>query len=632
MDFADFYEATSHRTLRYAYGLTGDLQQAQDVTQEAYARAWQRWRQVSGYDNAEAWLRLVVNRLVQDWWRHLRVRSRTRLEPPPDVAAPSEDAVVLAAALKQLPKAQSRALALHYLLDLPVAEIAAETGVSDNTVRSWLARGRAGLADRLRDEADAATVPPVHDVTDVGRRRRRTRMAATVTAAGLAVLLVLGIAVAVVRAKRPDHPVTPAPTGTTMRKIGAPVPVDGNLMTLIAGGRAYIAEYRGTTLRMVAQDAQTGRLLWTQTIPRRQGHGTQLTALRDALVVNDMTDALADTARSRITVLDSATGAVRWSYELANNPDTTSGVEDIEAAMFTAPVMMVVNDRTWVIRGLDWRTGQPRWTLSGRGFPLTPVVSRTSGLVNSLFNDFDPATAPPNFYLFEPGGVLREYAAATGRPTGHVWRGLPEDAESRQPLVSRGKLYLTTDTQVSTFDLGGDGPSVGYTAHPVAAGTRLTSRLSQARPCAGDAICVTDCGDRHEEQGINPCLLVLLRPGAAPITQDIADSGAIFAIRDSVYIDQGGIFDSRLRDLKPPELAGAITIGVDDTGRALVYSAPDPHALQELEAMRFWMFDPATRKVTDLGGLTAVPGPLVMGDQRVLIRTAQGMQLFAYAR
>jgi DNA-directed RNA polymerase specialized sigma24 family protein len=84
--------------------------QAQDVTQEAYARARQRWRQVSGYDNIEAWLRLVVNRLVQDWWRQLRVRSRTRLEPPAPLPAPFEDTVMLAAALRVV---SARVLAGH---------------------------------------------------------------------------------------------------------------------------------------------------------------------------------------------------------------------------------------------------------------------------------------------------------------------------------------------------------------------------------------------------------------------------------------------------------------------------------------------------------------------------------------
>ncbi|NUS56267.1 MAG: SigE family RNA polymerase sigma factor, partial [Streptomycetaceae bacterium] len=156
MDFAEFYRATSPRTLRYAYGLTGDLPQAQDLVQEAYARAWQRWRQVSGYDDAEAWLRLVVTRLVFDWWRHLGVRrkapaARERVVPPP-----SEDTVLLTTALRQLPEPQRRALALFYLLDLSVAEIAAETGVAEGTVKSWLSRGRAGLAAALREEADAA--------------------------------------------------------------------------------------------------------------------------------------------------------------------------------------------------------------------------------------------------------------------------------------------------------------------------------------------------------------------------------------------------------------------------------------------------------------------------------------------
>src|SRR5262245_11616292 len=103
MDFAEFYRATSARTLRYAYGLTGELQQAQDVTQEAYVRAWQRWGEVSEYDNSEAWLRLVINRQVIDWWKHLRVRRNTRYERQADLPAPSEDTVLVTTALRQLP-------------------------------------------------------------------------------------------------------------------------------------------------------------------------------------------------------------------------------------------------------------------------------------------------------------------------------------------------------------------------------------------------------------------------------------------------------------------------------------------------------------------------------------------------
>ncbi|HEX2771467.1 MAG TPA: SigE family RNA polymerase sigma factor [Micromonosporaceae bacterium] len=149
--FDAFYRGTSTRLLRYAYGLTGDPAEAQDLVQETYARAWQRWRQVSGYDDTEAWLRLVATRLATDRWRRLAVR-RSRAERPSDpVAPPSEDTVLLVAALRTLPVAHRRALALHYLLDRSVADIAAETGASVNTVKSWLARGRTGLATALGD-------------------------------------------------------------------------------------------------------------------------------------------------------------------------------------------------------------------------------------------------------------------------------------------------------------------------------------------------------------------------------------------------------------------------------------------------------------------------------------------------
>ncbi|WP_328461521.1 SigE family RNA polymerase sigma factor [Actinoplanes sp. NBC_00393] len=151
MDFDGFYRDTSRRLMRYAYGLTGDAGEAQDLVQEAYARAWQRWRRVSRYEDPEAWLRLVVNRLSTDRWRRLFVRrDRAAAEPPrPPVAPPSENTVLLVAAMRTLPAAHRNALALHYLLDRSIADIAAETGVSIGTVKSWLSRGRAGLATAL---------------------------------------------------------------------------------------------------------------------------------------------------------------------------------------------------------------------------------------------------------------------------------------------------------------------------------------------------------------------------------------------------------------------------------------------------------------------------------------------------
>lgn len=152
-EFDDFYRDTSRRLLRYAYGLSGDPAEAQDLVQEAYARAWQRWRRLSRYEDPEAWLRLVVNRLSADRWRRLGVRrARQAADPPPQPAAPpSEDTVLLVRAMRTLPPAQRRALTLYYLLDRSVSEITAETGASSGTVKSWLSRGRAGLAATLGD-------------------------------------------------------------------------------------------------------------------------------------------------------------------------------------------------------------------------------------------------------------------------------------------------------------------------------------------------------------------------------------------------------------------------------------------------------------------------------------------------
>jgi RNA polymerase sigma-70 factor, ECF subfamily len=151
--FDEFYCATSARLLRFGYAVCGDLTEAQDLVQEAYTRAWQHWRTVTGHPNPEGWLRLVVTRLATDRLRRIsRWRAALlRIGPPETGQPPSEDTVMLVAALRQLPVAHRQALALHYLFDLPISEIAIETGVAEGTVKSWLSRGRVGLAAALGD-------------------------------------------------------------------------------------------------------------------------------------------------------------------------------------------------------------------------------------------------------------------------------------------------------------------------------------------------------------------------------------------------------------------------------------------------------------------------------------------------
>jgi RNA polymerase sigma-70 factor (ECF subfamily) len=149
--FDDFYRASSRRMLKYAYGMVGDAGNAQDIVQEAYIRAWRHWSTINRYEHPETWVRLVVSRLATDWWRRLAVRRRFALaERGPDpVPAPSETTVMLVSALRQLPPRQRQAFCLHHVLDLSVGDIARELGVAEGTVKSWLFRARASLAQTL---------------------------------------------------------------------------------------------------------------------------------------------------------------------------------------------------------------------------------------------------------------------------------------------------------------------------------------------------------------------------------------------------------------------------------------------------------------------------------------------------
>ncbi|TDC67333.1 SigE family RNA polymerase sigma factor [Micromonospora sp. KC207] len=149
--FDEFYRGSRQRLLGFVYMITGNLAEAQDAVQEAYIRAWQRWPTVRGYDDPEGWLRVVASRIAVSRWRSMRSRARAYLRhgAPESVPAPSTATLEVVAALRRLPEAQRTAIALHYLLGMPVAEVARETAAPVGTVKARLSRGRAVLAGLL---------------------------------------------------------------------------------------------------------------------------------------------------------------------------------------------------------------------------------------------------------------------------------------------------------------------------------------------------------------------------------------------------------------------------------------------------------------------------------------------------
>jgi RNA polymerase sigma-70 factor, ECF subfamily len=154
--YAEFYLASYGRLAAQLSAYLGDATEAEDVVQEAFLRAWQRWRRIGGYEEPVAWVRRVAWNLATNRWRRLvadaRMRLRMRPDRPDAVAALGPDTVALVAALRHLPARHRQVIVLHYIGDLAVADIAAELSVPRNTVLSWLRRGRTRLATLLGED------------------------------------------------------------------------------------------------------------------------------------------------------------------------------------------------------------------------------------------------------------------------------------------------------------------------------------------------------------------------------------------------------------------------------------------------------------------------------------------------
>lgn len=152
-DFDGFYTAVFARLVGQLALVTGDLYEAEDVVQEAMARAASRWARLRAYHAPEAWVRRVAFNLAVSGHRRTRRRlaALLRLGPPAPVPPVSVDALALAEALQQLTVAHRQVLVLYYLADLPVEQVAHELGVPVGTVKARLARARGALAARLAD-------------------------------------------------------------------------------------------------------------------------------------------------------------------------------------------------------------------------------------------------------------------------------------------------------------------------------------------------------------------------------------------------------------------------------------------------------------------------------------------------
>ena len=154
---AEVFHGSYRRLVVQLYGVTGDLGEAEDVVQEAFVRASSALARFAQADNPEAWLRTVALNLHRNRIRKVRgwVRARRVAESARPAALPGlEEHLDVVRALRRLPAQHREVLALHYLADLPVAEVAEALQVPEGTVKSRLSRARAALNDLLDPTTD----------------------------------------------------------------------------------------------------------------------------------------------------------------------------------------------------------------------------------------------------------------------------------------------------------------------------------------------------------------------------------------------------------------------------------------------------------------------------------------------
>ena len=144
-----FFDEDYRQILGAVTLVTGSRVVAEDAVNEAIARCWEKRDRVQQMNR---WVLTVALNLARNRWR--RARREVPEHDGDDRGSEPGDQVLLdlRLALRNLPARQKEVVALHYLLDLPVAEVADWLDLSEGGVKNALFKARRTLASDLTNE------------------------------------------------------------------------------------------------------------------------------------------------------------------------------------------------------------------------------------------------------------------------------------------------------------------------------------------------------------------------------------------------------------------------------------------------------------------------------------------------
>lgn len=144
-EYAAYVAARQGPLLRYAYTLCGDWANAEDVVQTALEKLYVAWPRVNRSGHVDAFVRRIVANAAVDtarrpWRREVSMAEPVSGDRDPTSAPEEGSTPQVIAALQSLPPMQRRVVVLRHLMDMSVAQVAAELNISPGSVKSHNAR------------------------------------------------------------------------------------------------------------------------------------------------------------------------------------------------------------------------------------------------------------------------------------------------------------------------------------------------------------------------------------------------------------------------------------------------------------------------------------------------------------